>query len=165
MNKLIKLFLGTTNFQLFVNLIQSWKKAGKCMLIQTKKSVTYYSLFFLATNNLWSKSATGHQGPSAVFVRLNTTEAGARQRVTVRHRSCQLIWDLRHSNVSAARRLHGNRSTLCQLFSRRLKLAFLATQAHYTNYSTRRECRQWEIHAVFCHVVMTTTNNNNGLNL
>lgn len=91
------------------------------MLIQTKKSVTYYSLFFLATNNLWSKSATGHQGPSAVFVRLNATEASARQRVTVRHRSCQLIRDLRHSNVSAARRrLHGNRSTLCQLFSRRL---------------------------------------------
>lgn len=46
------------------------------------------------------------------------------------------------------------------------KLAFLATQANYTNNeSTRRECRQWEIHAVFCHVVITTTNNNNALNL
>lgn len=52
------------------------KNPEKYVNSNQEKNVTYYLLFFLATNNLWSKSATGHQGPSAVFVRprLNATE-------------------------------------------------------------------------------------------
>lgn len=126
------------------------------MLIQTKKSVTYYSLFFLATNNLWSKSATGHQGPSAVFVRLNTTEAGGRQRVTVRHRAVNWYGTCATATSAppAVSMATGQHCVSCSHVDSS-KLAFLATQANYTNYeSTRRECRQWEIHAVFCHVVI-----------
>lgn len=93
------------------------------MLIQTRRKCNLLLIILSGHKQLVKQECHWSSRPirGICSLRLNTTEADARERVTVRHRGRQLIRDLRHSNVSAARRvrrLHGDRSTLNQLFSR-----------------------------------------------